>query len=100
MRYYENPQKTSENRCAPRSYYIPSNPGAYQLLNGIWRFKYYARDIDVQENGVIILKTIDGNSNNQVRVCYYNVNTADGSLIGRNGRLCYIVAPEYENGSK
>ena len=50
MRYYENPQKTSENRCRPRSYYIPSNAGAYTLLNGIWRFKYYARDIDVQEN--------------------------------------------------
>ena len=49
MRYYENPQKTSENRCKPRSYYVPSNPGAYTLLNGIWRFKYYARDIDVQE---------------------------------------------------
>ena len=50
MRYYENPQKTSENRCKPRSYYIPSNPGAYTLLNGIWRFKYYERDVDVQEN--------------------------------------------------
>ena len=49
MRYYENPQKTSENRCKPRSYYIPSNAGAYTLLNGIWRFKYYDRDIDVQE---------------------------------------------------
>ncbi|MBE6958765.1 MAG: glycoside hydrolase family 2 [Ruminococcaceae bacterium] len=48
MRYYENPQKTSENRCKPRSYYIPSNAGAYTLLNGTWRFKYYARDIDVQ----------------------------------------------------
>ena len=47
MRYYENPQKTSENRCKPRSYYIPTG---YILLNGIWRFKYYARDIDVQEN--------------------------------------------------
>ena len=47
MRYYENPQKTSENRCKPRSYYIPSG---YTLLNGIWRFKYYARDIDVQEH--------------------------------------------------
>lgn len=50
MRYYEDPQKTSDNRCKPRSYYIPSNPGAYTLLNGIWRFKYYARDIDLQEN--------------------------------------------------
>ena len=23
MRQYENPERTSENRCAPRSYYIP-----------------------------------------------------------------------------
>ena len=50
MRYYENPEKTSENRCKPRSYYIPSTSGASTLLNGVWRFKYYARDIDVQEN--------------------------------------------------
>ena len=45
MRFYENPEKTSENRCAPRSYYIPTG---CTLLNGIWRFKYYTRDIDVQ----------------------------------------------------
>ena len=51
MRHYENPRATSENRCAPRSYYIPSNPGAYTLLNGIWRFHFYTRDIDVEENG-------------------------------------------------
>ena len=50
MRYYENPQKTSENRLKQRSYYIPSNEGAYVLLNGVWRFKYYARDFDVQKN--------------------------------------------------
>ena len=50
MRYYENPEKTSENRLPQRSYYIPSNEGAYILLNGTWRFKYYARDIDVQKN--------------------------------------------------
>jgi beta-galactosidase len=49
MRYYEDPQKTSENRLKPRSYYIPKNPDGYTLLNGIWRFKYYARDIDVPE---------------------------------------------------
>lgn len=50
MRYYEDPQKTSENRLKQRSYYIPSNEGAYILLNGIWRFKYYARDFEVQQN--------------------------------------------------
>ncbi len=50
MRYYEDPQKTSENRLKPRSYYIPDNSDGYTLLNGVWRFKYYARDIDVQKN--------------------------------------------------
>ena len=50
MRYYEDPQKTSENRLKQRSYYIPSNEGAHMLLNGIWRFKYYACDYEVQQN--------------------------------------------------
>ena len=50
MRFYENPEKTSENRLSPRSYYIPSNAGAYTLLNGIWRFRYFARDVDIAEN--------------------------------------------------
>ena len=49
MRFYENILKTSENRLAPRSYYIPSNAGAYTLLNGTWRFRYYERDIDIEE---------------------------------------------------
>ncbi len=47
MRHYENPQATSENRCAPRSYYIPQGVSEYHLLNGTWRFAYYSRDIDV-----------------------------------------------------
>lgn len=50
MRYYENILKTSDNRLPQRSYYIPSNEGAYTLLNGTWRFRYYARDIDVEQN--------------------------------------------------
>ena len=50
MRFYEDVLKTSENRLAPRSYYIPSNEGAYTLLNGTWRFHFYTRDIDVEEN--------------------------------------------------
>ena len=49
MRHYENPQCTSENRCAPRSYYIPGGISQYTLLNGDWRFAYYSRDIDVPE---------------------------------------------------
>lgn len=49
MRNYENPRVTSENRCAPRSYYIPGGKSEYHLLNGTWRFAYYSRDIDVPE---------------------------------------------------
>lgn len=75
MRYYENPLKTSENRCKPRSYYIPSNSGAYTLLNGIWRFKYYARDIDVQEH-ITDWDTIDVPSCWQTRG-YENPNYVD-----------------------
>ena len=39
MRIYENPEKTSENRLEPRSYYIPEGKSEYKLLNGDWRFK-------------------------------------------------------------
>ena len=49
MRNYENPGVTSENRCAPRSYYIPAGKSEYHLLNGPWRFAYFSRDIDVPE---------------------------------------------------
>lgn len=49
MRGYENPEKTSENRCPPRSYYIPGGKSEYHLLNGLWRFAYFARDIDEPE---------------------------------------------------
>ncbi|MGI6280225.1 MAG: glycoside hydrolase family 2 TIM barrel-domain containing protein, partial [Acutalibacteraceae bacterium] len=47
MRFYENPQITSENREKPRSYYIPSGVSEYRLLNGEWNFAYFERDIDV-----------------------------------------------------
>lgn len=49
MRQYENPTATSENRCAPRSCYIPGGRSEYHLLNGDWRFAYFGRDIDVPE---------------------------------------------------
>lgn len=41
MRFYENPQKTSENREKPRSYYIPQGAAQYASLNGKWRFAYF-----------------------------------------------------------
>ena len=50
MRFYENPLKTSENRLPQRSYYIPENKGGYLLLNGTWRFHYYSKDVDLEEN--------------------------------------------------
>jgi len=49
MRYYENILKTSENRLPQRSFYIPENPGAYVLLNGIWRFHYYSAEFLKEE---------------------------------------------------
>ena len=50
MRYYENIEKTSENRLPQRNYYIPQGKSEYTLLNGTWRFKYYNRDVDVESN--------------------------------------------------
>lgn len=47
-------------------------------------------------NGTVLLKTIDGNSNDQVRIQERKVSAADGSLIGQTGMLCYIIAPHYE----
>ena len=49
QRIYENPYKTSDNRLAPRNYYIPGGISEYHLLNGIWKFAYFERDIDVPE---------------------------------------------------
>ena len=58
MRRYENPEFLHENTLVPRAYYIPYDTleGAlshnkkkskfYTLLNGVWDFKYFARDID------------------------------------------------------
>ena len=49
MRHYENPQRTSENRCPSRSWYIPGGVSQRELLNGDWQFAYFDRDIDVPE---------------------------------------------------
>ena len=49
MRIYENPEKTAKNRLPQRAYYIPSGISTRTMLNGDWRFHYFARDIDVPE---------------------------------------------------
>lgn len=49
FRKYENIGKTSENRLKPRSYCIPEGKSEYLLLNGMWNFAYFSRDIDVPE---------------------------------------------------
>ena len=46
-------------------------------------------------NGNVIVKTIDGNSNNQVQIREYEINAASGSRVGKTGMLCYIIAPNY-----
>lgn len=46
MRYYENPQKTSENRLPQRCYYIPTGEAEYSLLNGEWNF-YFEQNGDL-----------------------------------------------------
>ena len=49
MRHYENPERTSENRCPARSWYIPGGVSRQLTLNGHWNFAYFTRDIDVPE---------------------------------------------------
>lgn len=41
IRYYENPEFTSENRENPRSYYIPKGAAKHIDLNGVWNFAYF-----------------------------------------------------------
>lgn len=49
MRFYENPEVTSENRLKPRAYYIPEGKSEYTLLNGAWRFAFFKRDFEIPE---------------------------------------------------
>ena len=49
-RIYEDPSKTSENRLPPRAYYIPEGRSEYHLLNGTWRFAYFAREENAPGN--------------------------------------------------
>ena len=49
MRHYENPERTSENRCKARSWYIPGGASKQIMLSGTWNFAFFSRDIDVPE---------------------------------------------------
>ena len=49
MRHYENPQRTSENRCPSRAWYIPGGVSRQVQLNGDWQFAFFNRDIDVPD---------------------------------------------------
>ena len=52
IRKYEDPQKTSENRLKPRSWYIPEGEARMIPLNGEWRFAFFENgDLagDIQE---------------------------------------------------
>ncbi|MBQ3528241.1 MAG: glycoside hydrolase family 2 [Clostridia bacterium] len=46
MRIYEDPQKTSENRLPPRSYYIPTGDCQVIDLCGSWDFSFYENERD------------------------------------------------------
>ena len=53
MRFYEKFEKTSENRLPQRAFYIPEGEAVYTLLNGEWRFNYYANSDAVDVNAKI-----------------------------------------------
>lgn len=50
MRFYENPEKTSENRLPARCSYTPGGVSERELLNGKWKFAFFERDIDAPES--------------------------------------------------
>ncbi len=53
MRFYEKFEITSENRLPQRAFYIPEGDAVYTLLNGEWRFNYYANSDAVEVNGKV-----------------------------------------------
>ena len=90
MRFYENPAVVYENREPQRAYYIPKNEGAYMLLNGKWKFKYYERDIDVTEN-ITDWAEID------VPSCWqmYGYGIGNGEVIYPNATYTFAIDPPY-----
>ena len=57
MRFYEDLTQITKNRQPQRAYYIPENTGAYQLLNGTWKFRYYDADF-LEEDSITQWDTI------------------------------------------
>ena len=51
MRFYEDFEKTSENRLPPRSYFVPE--GSKYDLCGQWRFCYFADSQGLDESAEI-----------------------------------------------
>lgn len=45
QRFYEKPERTSENRLPQRAYYIPQGCSEYHPLNGQWRFAFFADEV-------------------------------------------------------
>lgn len=52
-------------------------------------------EIEESQNGITV-RTIDGNREDRVKVCEFKINRNNGRLVGQKGRLCYIIAPDYE----
>ncbi|MBQ2968614.1 MAG: glycoside hydrolase family 2 [Clostridia bacterium] len=90
MRFYENPDAVYENREPQRAYYIPKNEGAYTLLNGKWKFKYYKRDIDVED-------TISDWAQIDVPSCWqmHGYGIGNGEVIYPNASYMFAVDPPY-----
>ena len=56
-------EKTSENRLPQRAFYIPEGEAVYTLLNGEWRFNYYANSDAVDVNAKINKDSLEININ-------------------------------------
>lgn len=51
-------------------------------------------------DGTVTLNFVEGNAGGKVKQGNYVLNISDGTISsGKTGRLCYIVAPDYENTS-
>ena len=90
MRFYENPSAVSENREPQRAYYIPKNEGAYTLLNGKWKFKYYEKDTDVERH-------ISDWDEIHVPSCWqlHGYGRDNGEVIYPNATYAFAVDPPY-----